>query len=310
MGNYPHEVMPLSDAITTKNPLVDDSAFNSKVSNISQNSCNASMTDPTPRENVNKRPIYNSNDENNFAFNMDDDMQELTFDSADDSSVNEPPSPAVPSIRSNFLEYVARANDQFANLTNTEKTAITLLHRLRQTKASLDTYDSVMEWHLRVTGSISDTQKATDSNQFITRDKMFKKLRQRYNLPETKFNNISEIILPHSQALVKIVWHDAEAVMQSLLTDPRIDDDHYLFHDNNPLNSPPNDIKYVKDLNTGRAHTETHKVLINDPTKQILLPVIFYIDGANTGQFVDLPMTAVRISLGIFSRKAHDEDYC
>ena len=50
-----------------------------------------------------------------------------------------------------------------------------------------------------------------------------------------------------------------------------------------------------------------HSALITDPSKQILLPVIFYIDGANTGQFVDLPLTAVRISLGIFTRKARDK---
>ena len=49
--------------------------------------------------------------------------------------------------------------------------------------------------------------------------------------------------------------------------------------------------------------------MIKHPHKQILLPVIFYIDGANTGQFVDLPLTAVKISLGMFTRKARDKDY-
>ena len=49
--------------------------------------------------------------------------------------------------------------------------------------------------------------------------------------------------------------------------------------------------------------------MIKHPHKQILLHVIFYINGANTGQFVDLPLTAVKISLGIFMRKARDKDY-
>ena len=296
--------MLLSNAITSKNRLLNEVAAISNVSNIGQNGCTASSTGHVSCENAIERQICDKTGENNFNFHIDDGMQELTFDGEDEIAVTEYPSPAITSIRANFLEYVARANDQFANLTNTEKAAVTLLHRLRQTKASLDTYDSVMDWHLRATGALSETQKATDSDRFITRDRLFKKLRQRYNLPETKFNNISEIILPHSQASVKIVWHDAEAVLQSLLTDPRIDDDHYMFHGDNPLNGPPKKVKHVKDLNTGRAYTETYKVMINDPTKQILLPVIFYIDGANTGQFVDLPITAVRISLGIFSRKA------
>ena len=58
-----------------------------------------------------------------------------------------------------------------------------------------------------------------------------------------------------------------------------------------------------------RAHIETHKKLMTDPKKQILLPVIFHMDGTNTGQFVDLPLTAVKFSLGIFTRKAPDEDH-
>ena len=49
--------------------------------------------------------------------------------------------------------------------------------------------------------------------------------------------------------------------------------------------------------------------LIKKPGKQILLPVIFYIDGANTGHFVDLPLTAVKFTLGIFTRKAHDKEH-
>ena len=32
-------------------------------------------------------------------------------------------------------------------------------------------------------------------------------------------------------------------------------------------------------------------------------------DGANVGQFVDLPLTAVKISLGIFSQKAREKDH-
>ena len=72
---------------------------------------------------------------------------------------------------------------------------------------------------------------------------------------------------------------------------------------------PPEELNYIQDLNTGLAYTKTYKKLIKNPQKQILLPVIFYIDGANTGQFVDLPLTAVKISLGIFTRKARDKPH-
>ena len=72
----------------------------------------------------------------------------------------------------------------------------------------------------------------------------------------------------------------------------------------------PSHANFIKDLNTGRAYTKTYKKLIERPGEQVLLPVIFYIDGATTGQFVDLPVTAVKFSLGIFTQAARDKEYC
>ena len=43
--------------------------------------------------------------------------------------------------------------------------------------------------------------------------------------------------------------------------------------------------------------------------RQVLLPVPIYIDGAVTGQFTDLPVTAVKMALGIHSREARDRQY-
>ena len=96
--------------------------------------------------------------------------------------------------------------------------------------------------------------------------------------------------------------------MVSLLTDPRIMDEDYLFFGDDPCSPPPRHLNYIGDLNTGKAHLKTYKRLITDPSKQILLPVVFYIDGANTGQFADLPVTAVKLSLGIFTRKAREKE--
>ena len=42
----------------------------------------------------------------------------------------------------------------------------------------------------------------------------------------------------------------------------------------------------------------------------MLLPIIFYIDGATTGQFANSPVTAVKFSLGIFTRKACKKEFC
>ena len=60
----------------------------------------------------------------------------------------------------------------------------------------------------------------------------------------------------------------------------------------------------------GRAYLKTYSKLIERPGQQVLLPVIFYIDVVTPGQFADLPITAVKLTLGIFSRKAREKNYC
>ena len=53
----------------------------------------------------------------------------------------------------------------------------------------------------------------------------------------------------------------------------------------------------------------SYKKLITKPGKQVLLPVIFYIDGAATGHFVDLKITAVKFTFGILNRNARGKHY-
>ena len=89
----------------------------------------------------------------------------------------------------------------------------------------------------------------------------------------------------------------------------RIRDEDYLFFGTDPFGSLPDKLNFVRDLNTGSAYRRTWHKFITKPGKQILLHVIFYIDAANTGHFADLPITAVKISLGIFTRKARNKDH-
>ena len=212
------------------------------------------------------------------------------------------------SMRNSFQEYAEKQQKKLY-LFEKERCAINLLLRLRKTKAPLNTYESVMHWHFVSNGDIRERQSVSDATDYISKEKVFQKLRERYKY-DKGYHQTTSITLPHSKAKTQIVWNDAKEVLISLLTDPRITDDDYSFFENNPLASPPAHLNYVQDLNTGRAYTKTYERLINVPGKQVLLPVVFYIDAAVTGQFADLPVTAVKLSLGIFSRKAREKDYC
>ena len=233
-------------------------------------------------------PIIDDNSGNSVA------VEEITLEQPDEVV-------PIAEIIDNFNKYVEWARSNLLDFTTNVKNAITLMSSLQKTKASLDTYETVMDWHFRSTGSLLSTQQLSDCRHFISYENLFKQLHQRYNYKDGSYHNVNEITLPHSCSCIKIVWNDAKAVIQSLLMDSRITDDDYLFFGNNPFQGPPSNLNYVQDLNTGRAYVAIHKKMIKHPHKQILLPVIFYIDGANTGQFVDLPLTAVKIALRIFT---------
>jgi len=235
-------------------------------------------------------------------------VEEPEVDSEQEELDNsEPEMGSDPTLRTFFQKYVKHWQSKRPFLTN-EIDAIKLLQKLRKSKAALNTYEDIMQWHLECKGSIGEGQPPSQSSEYISRKKLFKMLRERYNYHHG-YHQITKITLPFSKSEAKIVWNDAKTCMISLLTDPRIVDEDYLFFGNDPLSAPPDQLNYLQDLNTGDAYLKTYEKLIKKPGKQVLLPVIFYIDGATTGQFADLEVTAVKFSLGIFTRVARQKDY-
>ena len=104
---------------------------------------------------------------------------------------------------------------------------------------------------------------------------MMKKLANRYNWKRNLYE-VSHIVLPSSKAGVDVVFHNAREMVVSLLTDPRICEQDYVFFDNNPFAPPPEKLDKIADLNTGLAYTRTYKKLITKPNKQILVPIVLH----------------------------------
>lgn len=193
-----------------------------------------------------------------------------------------------------------------------QENAIKLMHQLRQSKAPLSLYEGIMQWHkesIENTPSLTAFASSITPQMHITRESLFKKLFNRYNMTDPQLNRSSHIFLPHSQSSVEIITNDLGWCMQSLLTDPSICDEDYLFHNNDPFSFPPQERSLVGDINTSRAYYHSYRDYIekvHGGNKRILLPVIFYIDATQTAAFSDLPITAVKFTLGIFNRKARD----
>lgn len=211
-------------------------------------------------------------------------------------------------IRDQFQEYCAYAQRNFLQLTDAEQNTIKLLHTLKEKNAPMNAFEPVMLWHLKSSGKLRDHQRLGDYPKFIGRKAIMKTLQERYNFGN-KMPFQKTVKLPVSGSIVKLTCHDAKATIQRLLTDPRIQPQDYLFWDGNPLAGPPENLDYVKDLNTGQAYLQTHAKLITKQGQQ-LLPIIIYSDGTAVSHFHDMEIIQVNIALGIMTREARLKPHC
>ena len=193
------------------------------------------------------------------------------------------------------------------NLKKEQKKSVELMDILRRSKAPLSSFQATLEWHLKETGELQHWQTLKDTDKYKARETLIKDLSNRYNCQALK-PKIKKVRLPFSKSVANIPVREAKDVIVSLLTDPRIRDKDYLFFDNDPLAAPPEHIIHLEDLNTGDAYLKTFDEMIKEKG-EVLLPVPMYIDGAVTGQFSDLPLTPVKLALGIHKRETRDKDY-
>ena len=205
-----------------------------------------------------------------------------------------------------FRHYCETHKDRYMSLSKEDITCIKLMNTLKR-RAPLTAYEEVLEWHLKETGTLREDQKLGDAAKHQHRHTLMKALLPRYNLvammPKEK-----RVRLPSSNAVVTIPCFDAQDCIVSLLTDPRFLDEDYLFFGDDPLAHPPEKTTYLEDLNTGQAYLRSHEKMITKPN-QVLLACPMYIDGATTGQFTDLPITPLKLSLGIHKRETRDKPF-
>ena len=195
--------------------------------------------------NVKKNTLQGGNSEIHNAENLHPNLDESEDDTESFVASFEPeedaPEPKEESInielRADWQTYCERS-DFFGPLSPQMKKSVKLMAALRKTKASLDTYESVMEWHLKCAGSMPDHGSLGICPEYLSRKSLFDALNKRYHM-DTGYLQETQIVLPHNNARANIVWNDAAKVIQSLLTDPRITPDDYLFFGKNPFAPPP-----------------------------------------------------------------------
>ena len=205
-----------------------------------------------------------------------------------------------------FVEYCQGHERNFLKLTRADESSIQMLDILKRKKAPLNAYPELMTWHLKAVGHLRSHETLKDSQHYFHGTTLVDKLIPRYNMT-SMMPKIRKVTLPSSKARVSIPCRKAADVITHLLTDPRVEDSDYLFFQDDPLAPPPKNVTHIADLNTGDAYLKTYQQKITKKN-QVLLAVPMYIDGATTGQFSDLPVTALKLSLGIHNRKGRDKE--
>ena len=92
-----------------------------------------------------------------------------------------------------------------------------------------------MECFFCWTNRLYGHQSLGESVQYVNRNAVYDALHKRYNVDKKKYNIEKTLTLPSSGTKVTLILNDALFMFQSLLTDPRIKDDDYLFFDNDPF---------------------------------------------------------------------------
>ena len=233
------------------------------------------------------------------------------FEEAEDPNPmdEDPDSDYQPDLSSSFQAYCNEGVR--GNLTDAEVSGVRLMDALRRNRAPLKAYKDISEWKLKEQGLIMKHQVAFDAgNHYVSRETLLKRLLERYGL-EHMYPKEMRVTLPSCKETVRIPYHEAEHCIERLLTDPRITDDHYKFFDGNPRAPPPETkADYIAEVMTGDAFYDTYNKLINHQAGEQLMGCIFYIDAAATGQFADLPVTILKMTLTCFTREARLKDYC
>ena len=251
-------------------------------------------------------------EEEDVPVQLDESEEELEADSEEELDEEEAKEEANTGInmemRAKFKEYVDEHERHFAPFKESEVTQIRLLDTLKRKRAPLNAYQEVLEWHLKETKVLQAHETLQHTLNYKNRKPLVEELIKRYNL-QGLLPKAKKICLPFSKAHVTIPCVDFHDCIVSLLTDPRFQAEDYLFFGDDPLQPPPEQVVWIEDLNTGEAHLKTYEKLVTDPTRQVLLPLVLYIDGATTRQFSDLPVTALKVALGIHKRTTRDQPF-
>jgi len=252
-------------------------------------------------------PENEDSDRDNKDAEMDAEDSESGVEASDSDSSGAKPEPNRTKLEE-FCGYCTTFPEKHVrDLAKEKVTSIKLMDVLKRKRAPLNTFPEVLVWNLRDKGHLLPHETLKDTSKYSHRGPLMKMLKGRHYLGQM-FPRVKKVTLPSSKAKVDIPYQNVEDCIVSLLTDPHLRDEDFLFHGDNPWAPPPESVPVLADLNTGEAYLKTHEKMTKHEGQMLVLTPM-YIDGASTGQFSQLPVTPLKISLGIFKRETREKEW-
>jgi hypothetical protein len=189
------------------------------------------------------------------------------------------------------------------------KACIELLYILKKSNAPLYLYDLIVQWAKKATATY---QVNFTMNCIPSRSQIIESCKKQFDLKRIEpFEKPT--CLRGSNTIIKIVVHDFMSSLYSLLIDEKLmNRNNLLLSDDlldglNKKQTKVNNRVHLNDINTGSVYKLGVKSFISDSEKQLLCPIIFFIDKTHTDINGRLCLEQVRFTLGIFNKKTRND---
>ena len=291
-----NKCQPLEDYNKTSDPscqlVQDPSCKNVSIPSMLSASTRRDMTIAmTPQYHTDSDSSYSFSNASTVSFSCDSvDMDDLS-DLEDESSTQD----KLMKLRERSPEY--DNNDLRLNDAEFED-AINLLYLLMKKKISLHRYDDLMKW------------KHGNSVQYPSLQCVIQSATRRIygkHLSKKMEPIVTLVQLPSKRGAAPLVKFRVDAMIYDLLSDSNLTKEGNMIFERdgrNPFNISSSE--YYGDFDTSTYYTETMKSLNLDTTKQVLCPIVLYVDEVKLDSYGKLGLEPIVMSLLIYNRKTRN----
>jgi hypothetical protein len=186
---------------------------------------------------------------------------------------------------------------------------VKLLHLMKTHGAPLGLFDEVVSWCEEANESAG--LFVDGAPPMMKRTPLLRELTKRFNLGGLKPIQTS-VWLPNAGVHLNVTTHDAQEAIVSLLMDPELmkDENLLFFNQDNPFAPPaagplPEDHLFA-DINTGQDMRDGYNFHCKIRGRDILVPIMFFIDKTHTDLHGNLCQEPVSFTLGILNRETRN----